>query len=266
MLGAMSDLPAPPRVEIDAAIFDRLPDRARGVVYVASGEGYAEMARLSALSVRRHNPDLPIALFSDRPLAKNGASDPFSAVHPVQSPHRRSKVDYMPHSPFERTLYLDVDIRVFADLSEVFGVLDRFDVALAHAHARNARHTNTRWRADLSSAFPQFNSGVFAWRHTPATQAFLCGWRDAFHAAGFRKDQVTLRELLWLSELRIATLPPEYNVGYPKYLWIWHRREARPKILHLPWFERQGPLARMRDSVLGRVLGAKSGRRALEAR
>jgi hypothetical protein len=256
MLGHVSDAPAPPPVEIDESIFAPLRDRRCGVVYIATGESFVEAARLSALSVRRHNPDLPIALFSDRPIEPDGA-DPFSAVHPVQNPHRRSKVDYLPHSPFERTLYLDADIRVFADLSEIFGVLDRFDVALAHAHARNHRSTNTTWRADIPRAFPQFNGGVIAWQRSEATQAFLRAWRDAYHASGFRKDQVTLRELLWLSDLRIATLPPEYNVRYPKYLWVWRRDEARPKILHMRWFERRGRLERVRDSVLGRLLGAR---------
>ena len=254
MLGRVSDALAPPPLEIDATVFAPLRDRRCGVVYVATGASYVEAACLSALSVRRHNPELPIALFSDRPVEADAGANPFSAVHPVPSPHRRSKVDYMPHAPFERTLYLDADIRVFADLSEIFALLDRFDVALAHAHARNRRGTNTRWRADMPRAFPQFNSGVFAWRRSEATQGFLHAWRDAFHASGFRKDQVTLRELLWLSDLRIATLPPEYNLRYPKYLWVWRRDEARPKILHMSWFKQRSPLTRVRDTLLGRLL------------
>lgn len=260
MLGRVSDAQAPPPVEIDASVFASLRDRRCGVVYVATGEGYVEAARLSALSLRRDNPELPVVLFSDRPIEARGEANPFSAVHPVPNPHRRSKVDYMSHSPFERTLYLDADIRVFADLSEIFGLLDRFDVALAHAHARNRRGTNTRWRVAVPRAFPQFNSGVFAWRRSETTDAFLRDWHDAFHTSGFRKDQVTLRELLWLSELRIATLPPEYNVRYPKYLWVWRRDEARPKILHMSWFERHGRFERVRESLLGRLLAPRSSR------
>jgi hypothetical protein len=251
---------APPPVEIDATRFAALRDRRCGVIYIATGERYVEAARLSALSVRRHNPDLPIALFCDREPARGAdGEDPFSATHPVSHPHRRSKVDYLPHSPFERTLYLDADIRVFADLSEIFGVLERFDVALAHAHARNHGNTNAAWRVAIPPGFPQFNGGVIAYRSS--AQGFLRAWRDAYHSSGFRKDQVTLRELLWLSDLRIATLPPEYNLRYPKYLWVWRRDEAKPKILHMRWFKQKSRLSRVRESVLGRVLGASDAQR-----
>jgi hypothetical protein len=250
---------APAAIEIDATAFAALPDRRAGVVYVATGDEYVEAARLSAESVRRSNPALPIALFCDR--APRGADgDPFSAQHSISHPHRRSKVDYLPHSPFERTLYLDADVRVVSDLTEVFGVLDRFDVALAHAHARNHRHTNTAWRVAIPSGFPQFNGGVIAWRRSERTSAFLRAWRDAYHESGFRKDQVTLRELLWLSDLRIATLPPEYNLRYPKYLWLWGRDEARAKILHMAWFKQRSKLAPLRDSILGRLVRADGAR------
>jgi len=57
-------------------------------------------------------------------------------------------------------------------------------------------------------------------------------WRRCFHNAGFLQDQMTLRELLWESDLRIATLPPEYNVRFIKYHLMWAEREATSKIFH----------------------------------
>ena len=67
---------------------------------------------------------------------------------------------------------------------------------------------------------------------------FLAKWKEAFHSAGIGKDQVTLRELLWLSDLNIYVLPPEYNVRYQKFVDIWARQptEAVPKILHMKKF------------------------------
>jgi len=64
----------------------------------------------------------------------------------------------------------------------------------------------------------------------------LESWSNAYHESEFDKDQVTLRELLWLSDLRIATLPPEYNLRFKKYLKIWEGDEAQPKILHFGEF------------------------------
>jgi hypothetical protein len=107
----------------------------------------------------------------------------------------------------------------------------------------------------LPEAFPQFNTGVVVVRKTFETQKILEAWSGSYKNAGFRKDQVTLRELLWKSDLRIATLPPEYNTRYPKYLWVWSRREARPKICH---FRRYSFVSR-RDWLIhlgGRISGA----------
>lgn len=61
---------------------------------------------------------------------------------------------------------------------------------------------------------------------------FLHEWKESFHKASFKKDQVTLRELIYKSDLRISTLPPEYNIRYKKYIELWDKTEAKPKILH----------------------------------
>jgi hypothetical protein len=214
----------------------------RGVLYIAAGRRFIRAAIRSAGFVRKHSPDLPIHLFANwRDWGYDFEHDPapFTSVGEIESPHYRSKVDYSIRTPFERTLYLDADTRVLSDIRPVFDLLDRFDLALAHAPNRVTRLTT--WRTTLPHAFPQFNAGVFLYKSSPAVMALLREWVESFHTAGFRSDQITLRELLWLSDLRIATLPPEYNLRYNKYRWLWGRREARPVILHLPQYVR-GPL------------------------
>lgn len=206
--------------------------RTSGVVFVATGARYITCAEAAAQSVRRHMPNVPIALFTDASQLGVGLDEVFDQVIELKSVHHRSKVDCLMNSPFERTLFLDADIRILEDVSELFDLLERFDVAMAHAHARNRAATRAIWTRDLSDAYPQFNTGVIAVRRNPQTSRLLEAWSDSYKEAGFRKDQVTLRELLWNSDLRIATLPPEYNVRYPKYLWLWSRREARPRICH----------------------------------
>ena len=223
----------------------------RGVLWIAVGARFVGAACAAARSIRRIHPDLALALFTD----DASTADPrvcaqFDIVERVASPHRRSKVDYLAASPFERTLYLDADVRVIARIDDVFAVLERFDLAIAHAHARNREKTNQRWRAEIPVAFPQLNGGVIAFRASPEVKEFLEAWRTAFHAAGFRKDQVTLRELLWESSLRIATLPPEYNVRRPSYVAFWRGREAAPRILHLRAFTRDGAWPRLVEAVL----------------
>ncbi len=208
-----------------------------GVLYVASGDKYVRAAASSARTVREHCPDLPIHLFAsaENIAAHFSASPaPFTSVSAIPSQHRRVKVEYLAHTPFERTLYLDSDTALNADIRGAFAVLDRFDLALAHAHHREKRE-EAQDRLDIPTAFPEFNSGVILYRKTSEVTAFLEDWWRRFQQAAeaVRHDQVTLREAIWLSALRVATLPPEYNVRYVKYHLLWTRSEAVTQIFHL---------------------------------
>jgi len=200
-----------------------------GVIYIASGKFHTQAAAAAARSVRETNPWLAIDLFTDEPAL----GGPFDRIVPFEGGHLRSKVDYLAATRFRRTLYLDSDTRVVADLRPMFELLSRFDLAIAHAHARNAGRQTEIWRQEIPEAFPQHNGGVILYRGEGKALEFMKSWRRAYHEAKFKWDQVTLRELMWTSDLAIYVLPPEYNVRYRKYLEVWTEREAVPKILHL---------------------------------
>lgn len=211
-----------------------------GVLYIASGADHIRHAIGSAQSVRRTNPDISIHLFADfekQNFQLDERINPFTSWENIPDPHRRSKVDYMAQTPFDRTLYLDTDTRVVCDLTDVFNVLDRFDVALAHAHKREILKKQLQIKFPVPRAFPQFNSGVFFYRRNEKTMQAFQQWRDWFYESNLLTDQNSLREVLWMSDLRIATLPPEYNVRFLKYFLVWDKEEARPKILHLPYYK-----------------------------
>jgi len=212
--------------------------RGRGVLYIVSGQHYVKAAIQSAKSVRKHSPHLGVHIYVDKESLQllNDNDDSISSFGLIHSPHYRSKVDYLTKTPFERTLYLDSDTRICTPIDDLFDLLDRFDIALAHAHYRYHPKTMTMWKMDIPQCFPQFNGGVIVYRSTTEVFEFLESWRRAFHETSFEKDQVTLRELLWFGNLRIATLPPEYNLRSHKYLKIWDRFEAQPKILHFREF------------------------------
>ncbi len=219
-----------------------------GVIFITAGESFTHDAVEAARSVRETNPTLQIDLFCDTP--SNVPGDVFDQIHTIENPHRRSKVDCLPRSRFERTLYLDSDIRVVADVTSLFAILDQFDFAAAHAHARNRSQTNAIWRTEIPDAFPQLNGGVLLFRKCPEVQTLLEDWAQSFSSAGFAKDQVTLRELVWLSDLRLFILPPEYNIRYPKYLKSWAKDEAQPKILHFKEFNSGGKKKKTKPSLL----------------
>jgi hypothetical protein len=229
-----------------------------GVVLVATGaEVYVALAARAAASVKRACPGLPVDLFTDR------ARDlpVFDRVHLLEDPWFRSKIDGLLNSRFERTLYMDADMLALADFRDVFEVLERFDVALAQDWYRNSALHHTFWRKPLPVAFPQFNGGLIAVRRNPATTAFLESWRAAVKATDTGRDQISLRELLWESDLRIATLPEEYNLLWITGVRSWTTDWAAPRIIHSPNFHRDfARYARAEDPAaerLGLIAAAK---------
>jgi len=203
-----------------------------GVIYCAHTDRYIRMAAQSASSVREHAPDLPIHLFTD-PAGRQkieGHHHLFDKMIVLPEMHRRSKVDVMHQSEFERTLYLDADTWVVADFRDMFQLLDRFDIALSHAAARNHPLTLATWRKKLPPSFPQYSSGLILFKGVEGVLSLLRAWGPAFREAGFQKDQVTLRELLWDSDLRIATLPPEYHARRKENIDLWRKRPRDAKL------------------------------------
>lgn len=207
-----------------------------GVIFTATGDvKYTWLAQRAAASIRAHNPGLQIDLFTDTA----GDLPEFDQVHGLENPWARSRIDAMRSARFQRSLMLDSDVIVLADIGDVFEVLDRFDIALAHDPERNSPNAQGCWRTQLPNAFPQFNGGVIAFRRNDATQNLLDNWAVAVrdHATG--RDQQVLRELLWNSDLRIATLPPEYNLMDIDLLRHWSPKKTAPRIVHQPMFHEQ---------------------------
>jgi len=207
-----------------------------GIIFVAIGDLYLKNAIRASNSVRRFHPDLRIHLFTDlegEAAIKRVHVNSFSSISLIANPHRRSKIECMANSPFEHTLYLDTDVRLASEISHLFKVLEKYDIALCHEHRRSQAKMDVHWRIDLPNAFPQFNSGAVLFRKNPAMDSFFRQWAENYQAAGIKQDQVTLRELLWTSEVKLFVLPPEYNIRYLKYALIWSPLEVIPRIYHL---------------------------------
>lgn len=204
--------------------------KTRGVIFISTGEGYTEMAIAAASSIKLYAPKIKIHLFTDQKYDK--LPENIDGISRIDNPHIRSKVDYIHQTPFDETLFLDSDTQVVSDLTELFDILERFDIALAHAPRRNYFKTLQLWNEKIPYAFPQLNSGVILFNNKKETIQLLKDWQIAYHENGFFKDQVTLRELLWKSNLRLSVLPPEFNIRFKKYIDVWTEWEATPKILH----------------------------------
>lgn len=208
-----------------------------GIIYITYGIKYVRAALFSANSARRVMPDIKIHLFVDQPsmleLGLDKDTGPFTSMSVIENPHRRSKVDCISQTPFDRTLYLDSDTSVERDIRTIFRLLDNFEFAATHAVRRNASRKSEYWNVQIPDAFPQFNGGVIVYKKNPNVMKLMRDWGESFGSAGHRHDQITLRELVWLSDVRSIALAPEYNVRFLKYKYLWDKGEATAMILHL---------------------------------
>lgn len=180
----------------------------RGVLYVVVGsERYNEAFLRSAASLRMAMPSIPIAVASRGDVALPDAK----SLEIAESDGYRAKIIAMQGSPFEQTILLDVDTYVAGDLTEIFDLLDQFDMALAHAPGRMTVAFD-----DVPDSFPEFNTGVIAWKANERVSGVVADWLKEYDQLlplePLSCDQPALRRCLYrASQLRLATLPQEFN-------------------------------------------------------
>lgn len=181
-----------------------------GILYVATGERFLKEACRSAARVKELMPSVPIALASDL----QGPKELFDHHLPITKPkfNFSDKIGPLLSTPFERTLFLDTDTWLCEPVPEMFAILDRYDVAMAHAPMR---FTAT---SAVPPTFPECNSGVIAYQLNDRTHSFFALWEKLYQerlaSTGVIDDQPSQRDALWLSDVSFAALPPEYNFRF----------------------------------------------------
>ncbi len=190
----------------------------------------------SLRSLRSLHPDLPAIVFTDsddlrlveafdRVIHLPNKFGTRNVGHAAwDEPGWLTRIDAMASFPYERTLFIDSDTDIIGDITPILDLLDRFDLAAAHAPYRYQGEI-----ADIPKSFPEFNCGVIAIRHSPASMAFMEAWREAYliDQTFWHHDQHAFRKAAWTSDAHIATLPPEYNLRPAKYA-----GKNNPVILH----------------------------------
>lgn len=102
-------------------------------------------------------------------------------------------------SPFERTLWIDIDCEIKGSITPLFSYASG-QIGLAMA----------KEQLDFSKPYAAYNSGVIAFRgHHPTIQA----WADSCleHHLRFRADDDVFAFMLFQKKLQIDEIPPEYN-------------------------------------------------------
>jgi len=182
----------------------------RGILYVATDDQFVEEAKISAKSVR-NEMDIDIALVTN----KNRSENLFDEIIVLDNPKYGfvDKIYGIMRSPYSETIYLDTDTFVENDISGLFDLVNRFDIAGAINHSRITTKIES-----VPDTFPEYNTGVLVYDATNCVE-FCSNWlkNHKNNADKYHGDQESFRETLYHSKLRIATIPPEYNcmVRYP---------------------------------------------------
>jgi hypothetical protein len=198
-----------------------------GILYIATGRRHLDEMLVSARSVRRHMPGLPIVLYTDQQDLPAGV---FDEIRRIENPRHSfmDKIAPLCDTPFERTVFLDTDTLVCAPIPDLFEILDRVELALAHAPYRNDAAFST------PNCFVELNTGVLAYRRTPQMVALFQGWLRIYEnevaATGrMESDQHAFREALYRSPAPFYVLPPEYNLRTVMPAFV---GRARVRIIH----------------------------------
>jgi hypothetical protein len=202
----------------------------RGVIYTAIGENYVREAKLSARSVRTFLPDTRIVLFTDSTPEDKSAFDEVIRLENLNRTPYLDKLACIKNSPFANTLFLDTDIYLCGSPSELFDLLGKFDIAMA---LDRRYYDSFPDDVGVPAAFCEFNQGVVAFRQSTQMQKMVqasLDWAEDFYTKyGIPSDdQVAMRIALYSSDLRIATLPQEFNCRFHSFGYL----NGKVKILH----------------------------------
>jgi hypothetical protein len=202
----------------------------RGVIYCATtSDQYLEAALISALALRQLEPFLPITIITDRPAISNfpvgdyGITPRFIRPDEVgdRGPFlsRAVKTQLARFSPYEETLFLDVDILPIRSIDRLWAYLDQGDFAMVRDRNPTVALCDHISQEEIDYTLkilpgetPHFNSGVMLWRNTLANQQLFWTWHQEWQAFR-RQDQLALVRALYGTGTAIVGLPTTYNTS-----------------------------------------------------
>lgn len=190
-----------------------------GVLYVAMGDSYRNEAKRALASLQKNSPGVNSCVITDQPW--RGAPQPTHFIVQQQVLGFRCKPELIPKTPFERTLYIDVDSYVARDISNVFNLLDYYDIGVKFGgnHVNEAGielHTQCCSSTILFSSNAEVRTVFDSWK-----QLYYEAVQKVQNVTDFRGlgDQRYLAIAIARSKARPCHLDSylNFNVGYINY-------------------------------------------------
>jgi hypothetical protein len=178
----------------------------KGVYYIATGEKFLSELK-DSLDTLEQNYDVKVAVASDKKIEHEMVDQWI----PIEDPDHgfKDKIEFMKDSPFDKTVFLDTDTFVYNNFDEVFELLDRFEIAAAHAEGRIGEDVD-----DVPDSFPEFNTGVIAYRKNQKVLDLYEEWMKIYTEEDWPCDQAPFRKAAYSSDVDLYALTPEYNCRF----------------------------------------------------
>ena len=184
-----------------------------GYVYSATGKEYVLEALNSIASLYEIDPDANVVLNLDH----DGYDFDFDSriqlkILPDVKYPKQAKIISIANAPFDKAIFVDTDTLFIGSTNSVFETLSKFDLAVCFAPIKNL--TKDKRVADPIECYSGYNSGFIGVNlKRRKVVDFLRNWEKQY-AIDYQvnqMDQYSFNQLLYDSDLRILTLPQEYN-------------------------------------------------------
>lgn len=223
-------------------------DMGKGVIYIATSESYFQESIQSIRSLKKFN-DVPVAVLTSGSICEkyantnmgDGQPDKLIAISNCYD-DLRDKIHNIGKTPWEKTLYLDTDTKILDDITPLFELLERVDIAAAHATGL--------YRVTIDgvpNSFPEFNTAVLAFNNNDSVSQLFELWKECHSrqmeqgrpnesvpveagvnladssSFGNMHGQPPFREALYDSDISYSVLPSEYNLQAGGRGYIYHK-------------------------------------------
>lgn len=213
------------RVEVSAPV-ERGTKSTRGIYCVAFGEPSRWCATRLLKSIKKHMPNVPVALCAATPL---GIEDVFIREEDSDVGGRRAKLKAYELAPAEwqAVLYLDADTEVVAPIHRYFEWIEDgwefvickdphlMDTMHAFERKNNRQELLKVEKAVKTLHTMQYNGGVWAFGRNARVAAFFKRWRQEWEVYA-QRDQGALIRALYADPLKVLLLGNQWNT-FPKY-------------------------------------------------
>ena len=141
----------------------------KGILYKATGDNFVEEATYSAKSAKEAMPELPTAIVTDHDIS----SDYFDII--IKRDHlnddNSSGIIEPDDSPFRKTLKLDTDMYVHKPVTELFDLLDQYDLVVSHGSSPTP---------GMGDPYVMFNPAIMVYNEGDEINKILQSWKSKY--------------------------------------------------------------------------------------